>query len=322
MQRYGDLRGKWSLPPIIIRLKMINGNLYFRKIASIPLYCSFAEMEHTTITALALILANIIFSFQGLKSQVFFDRYSFVVDKILIEKDYKRLITSSFLHVSWSHLFFNMISLYLFSSGIEQDLGEGSFLLIYFGSLIGGDLFCLYIHRHHGDYSAVGASGAISGLIFASIALFPGIGIGFPGLPFHVPGWLYGLCYVLYSIYGIRSDKGNIGHEAHLGGALVGLCIALAIEPSALMCNYFPIILIIVPSAIFIYLIVTRPHILFVDNFFYKKHRYFSIDEKYNSEKVAKQNEVDRILEKIHQKGIESLTKNERQILDDFSKKK
>src|SRR5205085_7101779 len=120
-----------------------------------------------------IILANGLVSYQGLRNYHYFDKYSFQVDEILLGKDYKRLVTSGFLHVSWTHLIFNMITFYCFSYGLEATLGATKFLMIYFGSLLGGNLLSLFIHRHHHDYSAVGASGAISGLVFASIALFP-----------------------------------------------------------------------------------------------------------------------------------------------------
>src|SRR5258705_3945083 len=162
------------------------------------------------IITIIIIVVNVIFSYKGLTNEQFFEGYKFNVDKILINKDYKRLITSGFLHAGWTHLIFNMVSLALFSNSIESYLGGGQFLLIYMSSLIGGDLFSLLIHRQHGDYDSVGASGAVCGIIFASIALFPGMGIGLFFLPLSIPGWLYGILYVLYSIYGIKSKKGNI----------------------------------------------------------------------------------------------------------------
>ena len=166
-----------------------------------------------------------------------------------------------------------MISLLLFSGSIESYLGGIKFLIIYMASLIGGNLFSLLIHRQHGDYNAVGASGAVCGIIFASIALFPGMGVGLFFLPLSIPGWLYGILYVLYSIYGIKSKKGNIGHEAHLGGALIGMTVALIIEPSAFLENYFTILVITVPTIAFIYIIITRPQFLLIDNFFFKRHQ-------------------------------------------------
>lgn len=278
-------------------------------------------MTDIGIIGMILIIANIAFSYKGFTNKTFFDGYKFEVDRILINKDYKRLITSGFLHVSWTHLIFNMLSLFAFSGLIESNLGGLNFLIIYFVSLVGGDLLSLLVHREHGDFNSVGASGAICGIIFASIAVFPDMGIGFFGLPFSIPSWLYGILYVLYSIYGIKSQKDNIGHESHLGGALIGMTVALIIQPSAFLENYLTILIISIPSIAFIYLIITKPHILLIDNFYYKTHKnYYSIDHKYNEEKNNNQKEIDKILDKISQKGMDSLSKKEREKLNHYSK--
>jgi membrane associated rhomboid family serine protease len=278
-------------------------------------------MSGTGSISLLIIIINVIVSYQGFKNEQFLDSYKFQVDKILINREYKRLVTSGFLHVSWSHLIFNMLTLYFFSGTLELSLGPAKFLLIYFVSMVGGDLFSLFIHRHHADYSSVGASGAVSGVIFACVALFPAMNIGFFGIV-SLPSWLYGLIYVLVSIYGIRSKTDNVGHDAHLAGALVGLTVAILMHPSSLSDNLVPILVIAIPSIVFIFLIITRPHFLLVDNFFYKTHRRnFTLDQRYNADRRDKQKEVDRILEKIHQSGIKSLSKKEREILNEYSKK-
>lgn len=277
-------------------------------------------MEEIGIITLLLIIANGIVTYKGLKDFVFFDSFLFNVDRILVDKDYKRLITSGFLHADWAHFGFNMITLYLFSQSLESYIGIYAFLALYFASLIGGNLLALYIHRNHSDYSAIGASGAVSGLVFASIGLFPGMEIGFILLPIFIPAWLYGIAYVLYSIYGIKTKKDNIGHEAHLGGGIVGLLIAIGINPSIIETNYFPIILILIPSLTFLYLIVKKPHFLIVQNPFSKSKNVFTIEDKYNSIKATKQNELDRILDKINKKGYDKLSKKEKDKLNELSK--
>ncbi|SDG58330.1 rhomboid family intramembrane serine protease [Chitinophaga filiformis] len=277
-------------------------------------------MAYIGLINLALIVVNIVVSYKGLKDHSFFDRYSFEVDNILVYKDYKRLVTSGFLHVSWMHLLFNMVALYMFSSSLELRMGPSSFLTLYFASLVGGNLLSLMIHRNHGDYSAVGASGAVCGIIFASIALFPGMRIGFLYLPFSIPAWIYGLLYVLYSIYGIRSKRDNIGHEAHLGGALIGMLVAVCIVPEAIAENYPTILSILLPGALAVYLIITRPHMLLVDNQYFKTHiGDYDIDDRYNLGKMDRQQEIDFLLEKIHKKGMKSLTKKERDTLEKYS---
>lgn len=277
-------------------------------------------MSNEGIIGIVLIILNVIVSYYGLKNHSFLDGYKFEVDSILIRKDYKRLITSGFLHVSWGHLIFNMISLYAFSDSLELTLGIGQFIVIYFASLIGGNLFALFVHRNHGDYSAVGASGAIAGVIFASIALFPGIEIGFIILPFHIPGWIFGILYIVVSIYGIRSGRDNIGHEAHLGGALVGVIISLMMRPDALTNNFWVIAFILIPMATFTFVVITRPHYLLVDSFFHKsQERFYNVDQRYNAEKINQQQEVDKILDKINRKGMNSLTKAEKEKLNKYN---
>jgi len=277
-------------------------------------------MEEIGIITFLLIIANGIVTYKGLNDFIFFDKFLFNVDRILIDKDYKRLVTSGFLHADWTHFAFNMITLYLFSQSLEAYIGIPAFLALYFVSLVGGNLLALYIHRNHPDYSAIGASGAVSGLVFASIGLFPGMEIGFILLPIFIPAWLYGIAYVLYSIYGIKTKKDNIGHEAHLGGGIVGLIIAIGINPSIIQTNYFPIILILIPSLTFLYLIVKKPHFLIVQNPFSKTKNVVTIEDKYNSNKASKQSELDKILDKINKKGYDKLTKKEKDKLNELSK--
>jgi len=279
-------------------------------------------MNETGIVAVILILINLAFTYKGLRDQAFFNRYKFNIDGILIHKEYKRIITSGFLHVGWMHFIFNMYTLYTFSGGIELYLGTWAFIIIYFSSLIGGGLFSMFVHRNHGDYSSVGASGAISGVVFASIALFPGMELSLLFLPIHIPAWLFGFIYVLYTIYGVRSNRDNIGHDAHLGGGIIGMLVALIMEPSALTENTFTILIIALPAIIFIVFVLWKPHILFIDSLFFKSHdTYDSIDHRYNKEKVRRQKEIDAILDKISNKGISSLSDKERKKLDDYSQR-
>lgn len=279
-------------------------------------------MTETGIAGLLLILANVIFSYRGFTDPGLLENYKFEVDAILVRKDYKRMLTSGFLHVGWWHLLFNMISLYAFSGLVESALGLSSFLFIYFFALLGGNALALYIQRHNSSYSAVGASGAVSGLVFASLALFPGIGIGIPFLPVMVPGWLYGLGYMLYTIFGIQSKRGNIGHEAHLGGALAGMLAAIAFEPRALIENYVVILAITIPAIVFLYIAVARPHLLVLGKMpGAQTKRYQTIEDRYNDAKVSKQQEIDRILEKVFRSGMNSLSKKEKQVLEEHSRK-
>jgi membrane associated rhomboid family serine protease len=279
-------------------------------------------MNTLGIFSLVIIVANVFISYKGFKDSSFFEKYKFEVEKILLYKQYIRLISSGFLHVNWMHLIFNMIALYFFAGSVEAYLGQFAFLLIYFASLIGGNLLSLFIHRRHPDYTSVGASGAVNGILFGAIAMNPNMHIGLFFIPIGIPAWIFGLIYVLISIYGIRSRNRNIGHEAHLGGALIGMIIAILLRPTALIQNPLPILLVALPAIGFIYFIITRPNALLIDNHYYNKHKYYNIDHRYNDEKVNEQKEIDAILEKIHKRGMGSLTQKEKNKLKQFSKSK
>jgi membrane associated rhomboid family serine protease len=269
--------------------------------------------------SLLIILVTVVFSYKGFRDRRFFEAYEFRVDKVLFRKDYWRLVTSGFLHLNWLHLAFNMFALLTFGS-IEPLLGPFIFLLIYFTSLIGGGLLALFIHRNHASYSAAGASGAVNGVIFSAIAIAPDMRVSL--IILSLPAWVFGLIYVGFSIYAIRSRRDNVGHESHLGGALIGMLLTIALQPQVLAVNLFPILMILVPGLAFIFLIVYKPHLLLVSNLFFQRNarKNYTMDQRYNMDKREEQINIDRILEKIHKKGINSLTKKERQQLDEYSK--
>lgn len=276
-------------------------------------------MGATGITSIILIVINVIVSYRGFKNPAFFDRYKFEVDKITLNRDYKRLVTSGFLHVNWMHLIFNVFSLYFFSQMVEALLGEPEFIVIYFGSLIAGNLFSLIVHKKDGYYSTVGATGAVCGLIFACIALAPSISMRLIIIP--MPIWVFGLLFVATSIYGVRSRRDNVGHEAHMAGAVVGMFIALAFNPASLIENWPYILIVALPCVAFIYIIIKRPDLLLVDNLFFKTENYnYTVDQRYNMQKIDKQKEIDRILDKINRSGMKSLTSKEKQDLKEYSK--
>ena len=288
------------------------------------------------ILTILIIVACFLASYKGFQDYTFFKRYAFEVDPILVGKDYQRVLSSAFLHVSWMHLIFNMIALYIFGKVLEGTMGMGNYALLYFGSLLAGSGFALYIHRNHGDYSAVGASGGVSGLVFAYIAMFPGAEIGMIFLPIHIPGWAFGLLYMLYSIYGIRSQRDNIGHEAHFGGAVAGLLIAMALHPEMVRENLVTVSLVLVPALIFLWFVFKRPTFLLVDKPLFgqgkpnvntesqrpRKKKKGDAFMRVNSEESAAHDEAElnRILDKISAEGMDSLTRKEKNLLDKYSR--
>ena len=194
---------------------------------------------------LLIIIANVLFSMKGFDDYSFLDKYKFQVGKV-VGKEKIRMLTSGFLHVDWMHLGFNMYALYVFGDIIATILGAIPFLIIYLGSLVAGSLYTLHYHKKEPYYSAVGASGAVSGIIYSSILLFPDMQLLlFFAIP--IPGYVFGVGYLLYSIYGMKKQVGNIGHAAHLGGAIGGFVLTLALKPELFFINKTMVLLLAVP---------------------------------------------------------------------------
>ena len=180
---------------------------------------------------LGLIVANFLATVKGFQDDSFFNKYKFQVGKIL-NGEKIRMVTSGFLHADWLHFGFNMYTLYLFGRIVANSFSDVNFLLIYFASLLAGSMYSLFQNKNDYYYSAIGASGAVSGIVFSGIMLYPGMELIMFPLPIPLPGYVFGIGYLLYSIYGMKAKMGNIGHSAHLGGAIGGFIVTLLLRPS------------------------------------------------------------------------------------------
>lgn len=184
----------------------------------------------TSLLTILLILTNVIVTYKGLNDYGFFEKYKFNVGSIK-RGEYYRLITGAFLHAGWGHLAANMITLFFFMPVVEGFFGPIGALTIYFFSLAGGNILAYYFHRKHDWYSAVGNSGAVNGILFASILINPGMKIIILPIPIPIPAIIYGIGYLLYTTYGMQRQTGSIGHEAHFGGAAAGMLTSAVFYP-------------------------------------------------------------------------------------------
>ncbi|CEN34823.1 rhomboid family intramembrane serine protease [Capnocytophaga cynodegmi] len=204
-------------------------------------------MGNLSLATLAIIIANVLFSMQGFKDYSFFNKYKFGIREVQ-RGEYMRMITSGFLHADWQHLIFNMITLFFFADVVIAYAGITHFVLVYVLSLVLGNLFALFFHRNEPYYTAVGASGAVTGILYASILFNPQMMIIVFVIP--MPAYIFGIGYLLYSIYGMKSRTDNIGHSAHFGGAVGGLIYALAYQPSLINREPLLIVGMLVPIAL------------------------------------------------------------------------
>ena len=206
-------------------------------------------MYNLHIATIAIIAANILVSLRGFSDTGFFERYKFSIGGIKAGQQ-ERTITSGFLHVDISHLFFNMFTLYFFANVVINGFGASKFVIIYFISLLGGSLLALFFHKNEPFYSAVGASGAVTGILYAAILLNPGMQLGIMFIPIPLPAYVLGIAYLLYSIYGMKSRLGNIGHSAHFGGAIGGYATTLLFKPELFVTDTWIVVLLAVPIVI------------------------------------------------------------------------
>lgn len=287
-------------------------------------------MGQTDNVTLLLLAANVIFSLMAFNRPELLLKYAFQVGPILQNKEYHRILTGGFLHGSSTHLIVNMLSLYFCGPAVGYVFGMQGYLLIYFGGLIGGNLLALLIQRNNPGYRAVGASGAISGVIFALCYFAPNtIFLLFFIIP--CPAWLFALLYVGYSLFGMRNQLHNIGHEAHLGGAAAGMLFAILLIPQFLVTNWWVVLILFVPTAAMTYVLVKRPDLLMrrfnlrggggggvPKNPFAKRGPRIVRDEadrKFHS----KREELDYLLDLVAQNGYDSLKSKQKQRLDELS---
>ena len=148
------------------------------------------------------------------------------------EKEFHSVVTSGFVHSGLGHLFINMCVLYMFGPTLESLLESPQFVIVYVVGLVVGSLYPLFKYRNRPEYVAIGASGAISGVVFAFCLFIPFAPLGLIFLPgIHFPAILFAILYVAYSVYAMKKAKDNIGHEAHLAGALGGVVATIIIQP-------------------------------------------------------------------------------------------
>ena len=198
------------------------------------------------IHTLIIIAANLLISMRGFRDYSFFEQHKFNVGA-LQRGETKRWVSSGFLHVDWKHFAFNMITLYFFADIIISQLGAFNFYLIYLIGLLAGNLLSFYFHKNEPHYSAVGASGAVTGIVYAAILLRPDMHMFIYFIPVPIPSYVVGVGYLLFSIYGMKTKLGNIGHDAHFGGAIGGYIMTLFLAPWIFEYHFWMVALLAAP---------------------------------------------------------------------------
>ncbi len=201
-------------------------------------------------TVLIIVIAiTVLFSYKGFNDLSFFRKYEFHIVSIHAGEQI-RMFTSALLHADWNHLFFNMLTLYFFAPVVINYFGNTTFVFIYVASLLAGSLLTLLMHKDDYSYRAIGASGAVTGILYSAILINPEMSLYLFFIPIPIPAYIFGIGYLLYSIYGMKAKNDNVGHTAHFGGAIGGYILTLSQEPSMLTSNLKMVILLAIPIII------------------------------------------------------------------------
>jgi membrane associated rhomboid family serine protease len=192
-------------------------------------------MGITMTISIAIIIINCIVSFSSFNNEKRIDDLSMAPYLVKNKKQFYRFITSGFVHADLQHLFFNMFTLYFFGRVIEEAFdtlfnSKIYYLLFYFLALVASDIPTYIKHQNNPYYKAIGASGAVSAVVFCYILLDPWGTIGVFFIP--MPAVLYGVLYLGFTVYMSRRSEGSgINHDAHLWGAVFGLLFPLIFHP-------------------------------------------------------------------------------------------
>jgi len=194
----------------------------------------------------ALILLSIAASVIAFNNRRVFNKYLFNPYATYHYKQYYRLFTHAFLHGDYMHLAFNMYALYIFGQVLEDQYFPALFqkkavfyyLLLYAGGIVFSSAYELFRQKDNPEYTSLGASGAVTAVVFSVILINPTIGMGILFVPFFIPAWIFGAIYLLYSWYMGKRQLDNIGHTAHFWGAVFGFVFTIVLKP-ALLSRFF-----------------------------------------------------------------------------------
>lgn len=185
------------------------------------------DLIHTPISSIIFLSTSIISLLALYKYPLIFEKFIFNPYSFKRGERPLSILTSSLIHGDLFHLIFNMMSFYFFAFNLELIVGHLNFLIIYFLSVIFSSVPSIIKHSNNMDYYSLGASGGISGILFAFILFEPDSSIMMLYIPIPIPSYIFGVLYLLWSWYADKNANDNIGHDAHLWGALSGLIVTI-----------------------------------------------------------------------------------------------
>src|SRR5690606_22537587 len=183
-----------------------------------------------TFALIAINIAVSMWAFSALKKNRDMRQFVFSPFEFARGRNRMGILLSHFSHADLWHLFFNMLTLYIFGPVVEAALGP-HILTLYAAAGIAATLLIFILRRNNPDYRVLGASGSITGILFAAIVVLPDMSIFLLILPIPIPAPIFAALYIAYSTFLLDREVGNVSHEAHIGGALTGFLLAGLLFP-------------------------------------------------------------------------------------------
>jgi len=184
-----------------------------------------------------IIGVTVLVSYRAFEDRSLFNKLLFNAYAVTKQKQYHRVLSHILVHSDWGHLFFNMLSFYFFADAVfyflNAYIGMGVFwfLVLYVTGGMAASIPALLKHKDHTWYNSVGASGAVSAVIFAAIFFDPWNPIMLMLIPIPIPGFLFGIIYIFASSYFDKKSNDNVAHDAHIAGSLYGFLFPLLVKP-------------------------------------------------------------------------------------------
>jgi len=184
---------------------------------------------------LIIIIVTALISIGGFNNQKMIDDLIFYPPAVSKRGQFYRFFSCGLIHADWAHLIFNMLALYFFGTGVEKEFvnlfdkpGQYIYLLMYVSALLISILPSYFRHRDNYHYRSLGASGAVSAVIFAGLLLSPLSGVMIFPIPFPIPGFIFAPLYLIITAFLDKRGRDHINHSAHLWGAIYGLVFVIA----------------------------------------------------------------------------------------------
>ena len=259
----------------------------------------------------------------------FLARYGLAVDGILEKNQYYRLWSALWIHSHWTHLLLNTLML-LGLSAIDTPLDTPNFLFVFLASAVGGNVLALYISRNDqsGQSHAIGATGGISGVLMASLTLSPSLTLSISSLAVLLPLWPLAVTFLAVSVFAVKPDHGTTNHDAHLGGAIVGLLLSPVMAPDPLQTTLWLAMIFLLPTVVLFYVLVKAPEAVPISASALVDHSVvnqkwmggasISPDER---DFVTLEDEMNSLLDRITKNGYHGLSDHERERLQAIATK-